>query len=231
LSLGDYVRVTLRYWPLALVAILVTTGVSVVHVLREPQVFESKGTYIVTPRPGYDAGDTLRAMDALVRGVEINATYATIGRSQLVKDRAKARLGSGAASGVSVRSEAVTGTNILEISVSAAGPEDAHAFADAVGKETVRYVDAMQEPYELSVLDPPAVPSRPVANNGALTILTGVGAGGALAVVLSVIAGGIASRREETAAEPHPVGPTFTWPEYGDAPERSTDVHVRSDAV
>jgi capsular polysaccharide biosynthesis protein len=172
-ELRQYLRALKRHW-------WVVGGVALVTVLAlsfvwQPKtVYETSGTYVVRPRSA-EAGETVRATEALNRGVEINATYARIARSDAVKERAQDRLAAQAlpTDGLAVRSEVVAGTNILEIGATGSDPDTVAAYATAIGEEAAAYLDDLGEVYLLQELDPPGDPDV-VASNGTLTMVVGV---------------------------------------------------------
>jgi capsular polysaccharide biosynthesis protein len=181
-----YLLILRKRWVVALTAFLATSALTVVFASRQPALYESSATYVVRPRTA--SADTLRATDTLIRGVEIHSTYATIVRSDLIEERAKARLGPGVdTSETSVGSRVITETNIVEISVTGPDPVIARDLAVAIGRETVAYVSQLGYTFELEPLDPPKAPSSPVAPNTTLTIATGVVSGAALAVCLALL--------------------------------------------
>ena len=164
----------LRRWWIVLIALVVTTGLTLVWVSSKPSVYKSSGTYVIQARS--EAGDdSVRALEALIRSAQINATYALIARSDAVRNPAIARLPEipqGARP--NVNAEAMTGTNALTISATARDAETAQALAVAAGVETIAYVEALDEPYDLVLLDSPERPSGPVNTRTTLTV--GLGA-------------------------------------------------------
>jgi capsular polysaccharide biosynthesis protein len=163
----------LRRWPVVLAAFAVTTLLTIVWVAPKPATYESSGMYVVQPREG-TSEDSARAMEALIRGTQINATNALIARSDEVQNAAESQLGSTSDdTNLEVEAEAITGANALTISARARDAKTAHALAVAAGQETMSYVDGLNQPYELVVLDPPALPTDPVNARKPLTIVLG----------------------------------------------------------
>jgi capsular polysaccharide biosynthesis protein len=193
MELNQYLRIVLRRWPIALIALVITCAATALYVAEQPSVYKATGTYVIRPTTA-DVGQGLRAMETLNRGVEINSTYAAIARSRRIKDRAEAALGQPTGGGLTVSSEVVTGSNILEISVSGAEPQAVHDLAVAVGAETVAYVAELQELFLLAPLDSPRVPTTPVAPNRPLLLVTGFVFGLALGVLLAIVADGVLRR-------------------------------------
>jgi len=187
-ELRRYLQIIRAWWWLVLIAFVVTAGATLALVLPQPPVYESKGTFVVRPR-SLDSEEVVNAFDTLIRGVEINATYAVIARSDLIRSRAEERVGPEVStSDLSVDAEVVTGTNIVSISVRGLDREAAQAFAEAVGAETVAYVVELNDAYQLDPLDPPTSPASPAGPNKRLTLALGLMFGAALGVGLALLA-------------------------------------------
>ena len=163
----------LRHWWIVLIAVVVTTALTIFWVSSKPAVFKSAGTYVIQARSG--AGDdNVRALEALIRSAQINSTYALIARSDAVRDPAIARLDAiPPGAHPSLDAEAMTGTNALTISATARDAEIAQALAVAAGVETIAYVKAGDEPYDLVLLDAPELPSSPANSKKSLTVAIG----------------------------------------------------------
>ena len=188
MEMRRYVVILRRWWWLALPAFLVTTGLTLLFVLSQPPVYESRATFVVAPR-SLNPDDAVNAFDTLIRGAQITSTYATIARSDLILGRAEDRLaGSTPTSEISVGAEVQTGTNVLEISIQGPDPESAHDFAVAVAAETVDYVDELSNAYALEPLDSPGLPRLPVGPQKHLTIALGVVFGLVLGGALALFA-------------------------------------------
>jgi capsular polysaccharide biosynthesis protein len=188
MELTYYLRVVGRHWLVAVVGLALTIALTAAFVQRQPFVYQSTGTMVVRPRP-VNTDDGVRAIDALTRGVEISSTYATIARSDLIRDRAKANISPELnTSGTSVSSEVVTSTSILEVSVTGGDPDVVHALADEITTQTVAYVGDLQTVFELQIIDEPQLPNDPIAPNRPLMLATGAGLGVIVGVLFALIA-------------------------------------------
>lgn len=181
-----YLAIVKKRWKIAALALVATVAFTgLIASGQEPQ-YESTGTYVVRPRPVAD-GDTVRAIDTLVRGVEINSTFARIASSDVIKAGAKDRVDAAIdTSSLKTSGKVVTGTNIIELTVSGADPEAVYAMSVAMGAETVSYIGQLDETFELSPLDEPRLPKNPVGPNTPLTIATGAFLGVLLAAGLAI---------------------------------------------
>ncbi|MDH4118869.1 MAG: Wzz/FepE/Etk N-terminal domain-containing protein [Acidimicrobiia bacterium] len=197
MELKQFLKVIWRRWWLAAVAAAVTLGLTFIYTSRQPWVYEAEATFVVRPRL-VDAADSLKATDTLIRGAEINSTFAGIARSEIVGDRAAEVVGSDRVKGqgMSVRTDVVAGTNILRITVSGGEPELVQEYAAAVAGETVRYIDDLNDVYALAALDPPEIPNSPAGPNKGMTNIIGG--------VLGVMLGAVLAFAVEYLSEPVP---------------------------
>lgn len=181
-----YFGIVRKRWKIAAFAFLATVLFTAYLASGQEPVYESSGTYVVRPRPLAE-GDAVRAIDTLVRGVEINSTFASIASSDLVKAAARDRVDPEIdTSGLKTSGKVITGTNIIELTVTGQNPESVYALAVAVGDETISYIGQLDETFELEPLDEPRLPKKPVGPNTPLTMATGVFLGLLLGVGLAV---------------------------------------------
>jgi len=192
MELKRYLRAIQRRWKIVGAVALATIAVAAFLVSRQASVYEASGTYVVRP-VSLEVTESLRATDALNRGVEINSTFARIARSDVVKRRAREAVESAglSTSGVSATSSVVPDTNILELGARGRDPEAVAAYATAVGEETAAYLREIGEVFSLEQLDTPEVPSSAVASNKSLTmalsVVLGLAAGAALAFAVEYL--------------------------------------------
>jgi capsular polysaccharide biosynthesis protein/GGDEF domain-containing protein len=186
MELKRYLRVLARRRGIGAATFFLTSVATVILVTFQGPVYEAGGTALLHPRqPGTDTA--IDASDLLVRGVKIAETYASVARSELIRERAEARLGGLDASGVTVTAEVVTDTNILSITARGGDPEAVPALAAAVMDETIEYVVALNDPYLVSPLDEPR-DAGPIGSNKGFTIALGALFGLVLAVILASFA-------------------------------------------
>lgn len=180
-----YLDILRAHWEVFVLAFAITAGLTAFLAIQQDWVYEAEGTYVVRPRT-VQADEIVRAFDTLNRGVEINATFAAIAESDLVKRRARDAI-EGPTGGLSINADVVAGTNMIEIAVRGTDPERVYAFAVAAGAETQKYVSELADAFVLAQLDPPSQPSQPVGPNKALTIIVGSVFGLLLGASLAVV--------------------------------------------
>lgn len=187
MELRRYLEVSLRWWWVVVLAFVATTVVTVATVSSQSATYESTATFVVRPRP-IDAAQEARAFDALIRGVTINTTYASIARSQVIRDRAEEQLDPAAQrDDMSVSAKVLTDTNIVSLTVKGPDPDHVVELARAISVETIEYVNGLSDVYVLEPLDLPTRPSEPVSTNTMLTILVGLVLGAVLGVGMAVL--------------------------------------------
>jgi capsular polysaccharide biosynthesis protein len=181
-----YFEIVKKRWRLVAIGMVATVAFTALFVSFQPSVFESSGTYVVRPRSG-NVDDAARAIETLVRGVEINSTFANIAGSDLIKSRARELVDASiSTSGLKTAGRVIAGTNILEFSVTGEDPNAVYALAAALGDVTADYVQNLDEVFELTLLDPPRVPKVPVGPNRVLTMMLSVVLGALLGAALAV---------------------------------------------
>ena len=186
-DLGWSVIIRRRWWigVLCISAAVVAT-MALVH--ARPAAYASTASFVITPESA-NVEAAVSALNALVRGVEINATYAEIAESGRIRSDAEQMLPPTIdTSDVKVAAEPVIGTNVIAIHVEAPTPEAAAAMATAIGQATVDYEAASEGAFVLSALEEPGVPDEPVSSGLPEAIATAFLLGGAMGVALMVLA-------------------------------------------
>ncbi len=186
MELKHYLQIVKKRWWLAAIAAGVTLLFTFVYTAQQPWIYQSEATFVVRPRL-LEGADVVKATDTLIRGAEINSTFAGIARSEIIQDRAKAAIGSSRTRGnaLSVQTDVVAGTNILRITVSGRDAQVVSDYAGAVAEETVAYIDDLNDVYALAPLDEPQMAGAPAGPNKGMTNVLGGIVGIMLGVVLT----------------------------------------------
>jgi uncharacterized protein involved in exopolysaccharide biosynthesis len=177
MELKRYLRVLLRWWWLALVALVTTFMASVVFTYTRSPEYETEARLIVSPAAA--STTTLQeqraALTALDKPVIAN-TYAEIAQSSSIVEAAWEQLGTPFArqEDFEVRASVLHNTGILAITVIGPDPALVQQLAAAVSQLTFEYVAGLYEVYDLKLLDPATLPDEPTSPNKLLNLTLGV---------------------------------------------------------
>lgn len=178
-----YLKILQKRWWVVLALVIVTLLATTYFTLRTEPVYQAKATYIVRISAFAEERNVISALNTLTSRTEIAATYAGVANSQVIKHKAAETLGISRATALNVRSQMKSGTNILEITVEGNDPALVRDYTNAVGLETVSYVESLYETYRLELLDEASLPGSPIKPNlmqnlmlgGMLGLFLGIG--------------------------------------------------------
>lgn len=177
MELKLYLNILKKRWWIVVASFLVTLIPTIMFVLQQPWIYESKASFVIRPRSSFAANEEefVKAIDTLSRRVEINTTFAEVADSSLIKQRALERLelSSQGRKGLKVNGKVKAGTNVLEIVVQGPNPGVVKDFAEAVSLETKSYISGLYDVFELEPLDAAKDPGSPVSPNKPLNIALG----------------------------------------------------------
>jgi diguanylate cyclase (GGDEF)-like protein len=188
MELKIYLRILLRKWWIVLPAFLVTLTATIVLTFTQSLTYSATTTFVITPNSSFeDVKSFVSGLDIVSRRAEIATTYAEIAASRRIRQEAadELNLSKDQRGGLSVESQLLAGTNVLEITVEGSNPVIVRDFANMVGTKTIVYVHELYEGFDLSPLDQATLPTSPVRPNKkqnlALGALLGLALGGGLA--------------------------------------------------
>lgn len=188
MELKIYLRTLLRKWWVVVPVFLVTFTSTVVFTFTQVPTYRSIATFVVAPNASFeDVKSFVSGLEILSRRTEIATTYAEVASSRLVKQEAAAALDIAPEQrqNLSVESEVVAGTNVLQIMVEGEDPALVRDLANAVGARTMAYVYDLYETFDLRLLDQAPLPTSPIKPNKTLNLALG-------AVFGLVLGGGLA---------------------------------------
>lgn len=155
-----YTRWWLLFFPLLLALII---GILIIFLY--PSIYEAKATFAIRPRSNLSYSEEfVRALDTLIGRVEINATFAEIAESNLIRNRSiqSVNINNSDQQYYSATANVIIGTNLLEIVARGNNPAFVRDFADTVGAETVAYIRNIYDVFELEPLDQARLPGSPI---------------------------------------------------------------------
>ena len=147
---------------------LVTFSVTGYLTSNTDPIYQATTTYIISLNvTGEDDRTTISAIDTLSNRAEISATYAKVANSRSIRELSIKELGlsSSQASGLTVSTQILAGTNVLEIRVEGKDPSIVRDYANMLGQQTVLYGQELYEIYPLDILDEAQLPQRPISPN------------------------------------------------------------------
>jgi diguanylate cyclase (GGDEF)-like protein len=176
MELKAYLQTLLRKWWIVLLVFLITYAATLGFTFTQPPVYQATSTFVLTLGPAFrNTKDSATTLDILSRRTEIATTYSTLAASRLIKKQAADELGLSEEqrSQLSITSELVAGTNVLDISGQGPNPRLVRDFTNTVGAKMVAYVQNLYEAYELAPLDKATLPDTPSKPNKPLYLALG----------------------------------------------------------
>jgi len=189
MEINIYLRTLQRGWWIIVLMMLAAMNFSLlVSYLTQP-VYETSSRFVVSPNAAVysNSWDIVSSLDTLDRRSIINtykellASPAIYGTSPEIQSMNPDQL----ASQYDIVAVVVPDTNILKLTIDGPDPNMVVLIANAVGKEALGYINKLYPVYNFSVLDEPALPTKPIrpepVRNAALALLVGAVLGTGLA--------------------------------------------------
>lgn len=176
MELRAYLHILWSKWWIVLLTLLITYTATLIFTYQQVPIYQSNATFVVKLSPSFSSDkDLAAAVDILSRRTEIGTTFTQVADSRLIKRLAATELGlSGAQrNDVSITSELLPGTNVLKIAIQSTDPVLARNMANAVGANTIAYVQDLYETYKLEPLDQASLPDEPISPNKPLNLALG----------------------------------------------------------
>lgn len=176
MELKTYLRTLARKWHIVVIVFVITYGATLALTMTRVPIYQGRATFVVKLNSTFaNDKDLASAVDILSRRTEIATTYTTVANSRLLKRQAMDALGLTREQRalLSVSSELVPGTNVLEVLGEAPTPELARDFTNAVGAQTMLYAKDLYETYRLEPLDQANAPDTPIRPNKPLDLTLG----------------------------------------------------------
>jgi uncharacterized protein involved in exopolysaccharide biosynthesis len=202
-----YLRILSRKWWIVLLTFLITYGATLAFTYTQAPTYHSRATFVVKLNASFSNDrDLASAVDVLSRRTEIATTYTIVANSRMIRRAAVTALSLSAPqrANVSVSSDLLPGTNVVEIVGESNDPILARDFTDAVGAQTVSYVGDLYETYRLEPLDTANLSEIPVAPNKPLNLTLGALLGLILGVSFALLAAYLQAPVDVTQPLPQP---------------------------
>lgn len=175
-------------WMIALTTIVALITSLLASYLTVPQ-FRATASFIITPSTALTSGsEMLQSLSTLDRA-SIMSTYAEVMKSSRVFNDTLAfmQLSPDNLKDYSYETEILSGSTILELSVSGPNPHTAAQVANTIGYQAINFTQNMNRVFDVEFLDvavPPAQPFKPQpVRNIALALVFGLVGGSFLAIL------------------------------------------------
>lgn len=157
-----YLRLLQKRWWIVLSFLIIALVATAYFTLNTKPMYRAEATYIVRVSASEEERNVISAINTLTSRSEIAATYAGVANSSMIKNKAADELGISRGNNLNVTSQVQSGTNIVEIGVEGNDPVLVRDYTNAIGRQTVFYVESLYETYRLELLDEATLPRSPV---------------------------------------------------------------------
>lgn len=205
MELNRLFQLLLRKWWVILLTVLVTLAGTVAFTLTQTPIYSASATYIVSPSAEVlNSTGFLSGLSVLGGQSTVANTYASIAKSNTVRQNASTALGLNPAQtrSLGVESRVQANTNLIVITVEGSDPALVQSFVNEVGKSTLDYVNTLYEVYDMNVLDAAVRPELPVWPKTKLNIVLGLALGFVLGGGLVLLIGDRKSNQPHAVEQP-----------------------------
>jgi diguanylate cyclase (GGDEF)-like protein len=183
MEIKAYLKLLQKRWWIVLLLLTIVLAATAYFTVNMKPVYQAKATYIVRLSTfATEERNIISALNTLTGRSEIAATYAGVANSSLIQNKAAEQLGINPQNNLSVQSQIKSGMNIMEIIVQGDNPALVRDYTNAIGMQTVSYVESLYETYRLELLDEAVLPASPIRPNMAQNLILG----GILGLVLGI---------------------------------------------
>ena len=186
-----YFHMLRRSWWIIVITMLAAVIASLVVSYVTPPTYQATSRFIVSPNPSLLTGGSNNMLNSLstLDKRSIVTTYAEILNSQRIYSETIKLLQVDPSELNDYRFSAVPlpDANIIEFSVQGPDRDKVYVLANGISQHAVEYVRSLYQVYDLNVLDPVSMPSRPISpqplRDSAIALVVGL----ALGVILALI--------------------------------------------
>ena len=181
MEMNIYLRTLQRGWWIIVLVMLAAMNFSLLISYLTPPVYETSSRFVVSPNSAVysNSWDIVSSLDTLDRRSIINtykellASPAIYGTSPEIQKMNPAEL----ETKYNIAVVVVPDTNILRLTVDGPDPKTVVDIARAIGSQALDYINKLYPVYNFSVLDQPALPTKPVrpepVKNAGLALVVG----------------------------------------------------------
>jgi diguanylate cyclase (GGDEF)-like protein len=190
-----YFHMLRRSWWIIVIVMLAAVIAALVVSYLTPPTYQAKSRFIVSPNPSLleGGGNSMLSGLSTLDKRSIVTTYAEILNSQRIYTETVNQLQVDPATlnAYSYRAVPLPDANIIEFSVQGPNRDTVYVLANGIAQHAVEYVHSLYQVYDLNVLDPVSIPSRPISpqplRDSAIALLVGLALGVILALIRELI--------------------------------------------
>jgi diguanylate cyclase (GGDEF)-like protein len=184
-----YLRMLQRGWWIIALSALVGLAASLILSYYSTPVYLTTSRFVVSPDSDVSKGtDVINSLNTLDKR-SIVTTYAEVLSSNTIFTQALSAidLTSNDVEGYTHSSVVLPDSNVLEVSVEGTNPQVIAKLADSIGQQAIRYIDGLNQGYNIRVLDPAQTPVEPIrpqpVRDASLAVVFGMVLGVSLAII------------------------------------------------
>jgi len=191
-----YLRMLQRSWWVVILTALTAVFAALISSYFTAPIYRSSARYIVSPNPVFLGGEVdynlIYSLDTLDKRTIIT-TYAEVLNSPRIytESVALAGLQESDVIGYSYLATVLPETNIIDFSVRGPDPKMVVLLTNSIGQHAVQYAENLYQIYDMSLLDPAAVPVDPISpqplRDAGVAAVVGVALGVALALLRELL--------------------------------------------
>jgi diguanylate cyclase (GGDEF)-like protein len=183
-----------RSWWVIILTSLVAIVVTLIASYYSTPIYRSTSRFIVSPNPAYvTSGSSVLDSLATLDKRSIIMTYAEVLNSPRIYQATlqSLNLSADALKDYSYSATVLPDTNIIEFYVQGPNPQVTAVLANGISTQAITYVQGLYQVYDMTLLDPPAVPELPISpkplRDAGIALVIGLAFGTGLALVRELV--------------------------------------------
>jgi diguanylate cyclase (GGDEF)-like protein len=190
-----YFQMLRRSWWIIVITMLAAVIAALVASYLTPPTYQATTRFIVSPNPSLLTGGSNNMLNSLstLDKRSIVTTYAEILNSQRIHGETVnlLQIDPGELNNYRFSAVPLPDANIIEFSVQGPNRDTVYVLANGISQHAVEFVHSLYQVYDLNVLDPVTMPSRPISpqpvRDSAIALVVGLALGVILALIRELI--------------------------------------------
>lgn len=209
---SEFMQILARNWWVVALVLAAVVGSTSYFTFTQTPIYRATATVLVGPEKrieqSKDVVGVMRALDSR----KVIATFSKVPASRKIRDKVgeKLTLTAKQMRAYRIQARVTPDTNMIKITVEHPDPRLAADMANTVAKETKYYLEYLYTIFDVNLLDPATIPSRPVRPLVSRYLSTAALFGLLLGLGAAFLVGGLGQRREAAQTSPEPRQRTAT---------------------